>query len=62
MNDKLLQVLIDTLSIEELEEIIRKKKGIEEEQKDISEMEDFRVGFEKWFKAKLYPPKDLNTI
>lgn len=62
MNDKLLQILIDSLSIEELEDIIRKKKGIEKEQNDISDMEELRVGFEKWFKSKLYPPKDLNTI
>ena len=59
MNDKFLQTLIDALSIEELEEILRKKKGIENKKRKATEKEKFIMDFDEWFKKRLYPPKKV---
>lgn len=54
-NDKIVNAIIDSLSIEDLEQLLEKKRKVLRPEK-ISEEEAYRMRFESWFKAKMFPP------
>lgn len=56
-DDKILNAVLDSLTIQELEFIINRKKGISKVEV-VSEKECYAINFENWFKKKLYPPKN----
>lgn len=55
-DDKILSLVVESLSIEQLQFFINQKKGISEVEV-ISKKESYAINFENWFKKKLYPPK-----
>ena len=56
-DDKILNVVIGSMSIEDLENIIKRKKIEVEKNKKMTEEQEYAMRFEEWFKKKLYPPK-----
>ncbi|WP_448607622.1 hypothetical protein [Paenimyroides ceti] len=57
MNDKLLAVLIDSLSIEELEEIIEKKRKEQDRSDELDYWKQYEIRCTEWLKKRMYPPK-----
>lgn len=55
-DDKILNAVIDSFSIEDLENIIKKKKA-EIEVNKMTHEEQYAMRFEEWFKKKMYAPK-----
>ena len=55
-DDKILNAVIDSFSIEDLENIIKKKKS-ENEPVKMTYEEKYAMDFEEWYKKKLFAPK-----